>query len=92
MLESLRSSFGSCWAAPHTPLTGNNSLEQVDRNLAPESYELYRKLTNIEPDGRRKEFVLFTVKKGKDKIAGIFVSPCQREGAKHAPAGREHVA
>ena len=29
-------------------------LEQIDRNLNPESYESYRKLINIEPDGRRK--------------------------------------
>ena len=26
-------------------------LEQVDRNLAPDSYEMYRKLINQEPDG-----------------------------------------
>ena len=38
---------------------GNQLLQQIDRNLAPESYELYRKLINIEPDGRKKEFVLY---------------------------------
>ena len=35
---------------------GNELLRQIDRNLAPESYELYRKLINIEPDGKKKEF------------------------------------
>ena len=50
-------------------------LKQVDRNLNPESFESYRKLINIEPNGREKEFVLFTVKKGKDKIAALFISP-----------------
>ena len=59
---------------------GNQILNQVDRNLAPESYELYRKLINIEPDGKRKEFVLFTAKKGRDKIAGIFISPASEKG------------
>ena len=59
---------------------GNKILEQVDRNLAPESYELYRKLINIEPDGKKKEFVLFTVKKGRDKIAGVFISPASEKG------------
>ncbi|RJR31950.1 MAG: outer membrane lipoprotein-sorting protein [Desulfobacteraceae bacterium] len=59
---------------------GNQLLQQIDRNLAPESYQLYRKLINIEPDGRKKEFVLFTVKKGKDKIAGIFTAPASEKG------------
>ena len=67
-------------AAPAYAVDGNELLKQVDRNLAPESYELYRKLINIEPDGKRKEFVLFTVKKGLDKIAGIFISPASEKG------------
>ncbi|RJR31456.1 MAG: outer membrane lipoprotein-sorting protein [Desulfobacteraceae bacterium] len=61
-------------------IDGSQLLQQVDRNLAPESYQLYRKLINIEPDGRKKEFVLFTVKKGRDRIAGIFVSPASEKG------------
>ena len=59
---------------------GKQILAQVDKNLAPESYELYRKLINIEPDGKKKEFVLFTVKKGNDKIAGLFISPASEKG------------
>jgi hypothetical protein len=55
-------------------------LKQVDRNLNPESFESYRKLINIEPNGRKKEFVLFTVKKGKDKIAALFISPASDKG------------
>jgi hypothetical protein len=54
---------------------GTKLLQEVDRNLSPESYESYRKLINIEPDGRRKEFTLFTVKKGADKIASLFLAP-----------------
>jgi len=67
-------------AAPAYAVDGTQLLEQVDRNLAPESYEMYRKLLNIEPDGRKKDFVLFTVKKGRDKIAGIFISPASEKG------------
>jgi outer membrane lipoprotein-sorting protein len=67
-------------AAPAYAVDGKQILEQVDRNLTPESYELYRKLINIEPDGRKKEFVLFTVKKGTDKIAGLFISPASEKG------------
>jgi outer membrane lipoprotein-sorting protein len=55
-------------------------LKLVDRNLNPDSFESYRKLINIEPNGREKEFVLFTVKKGKDKIAALFISPASEKG------------
>jgi outer membrane lipoprotein-sorting protein len=67
-------------AAPAYALDGNEMLAQVDRNLAPDSYEMYRKLVNVEPDGRKKEFILFTVKKGKDRIAGLFISPASDKG------------
>jgi outer membrane lipoprotein-sorting protein len=50
-------------------------LQKIDRNLEPDSYEMYRKLINIEPDGKKKEFVLFMVRKGNDKVAGVFISP-----------------
>lgn len=62
-------------------VTGNAQLlRKVDRNLNPESYQSYRKLINIEPNGRKKEFILFTVKKGKDKVAAIFISPASEKG------------
>ena len=67
-------------AVPAYAADGNELLEQVDRNLNPESYESYKKLINIEPDGSRKEFVLFTVKKGKDKVAAMFISPASEKG------------
>ena len=61
-------------------LDGKMILEQVDRNLNPESYETYRKLINIEPDGRKKEFTLFSVKKGTDKVAALFLAPASDKG------------
>ena len=67
-------------AVPAYAIDGNKILEQVDRNLNPESYESYKKLINIEPDGSKKEFVLFTVKKGKDKVAAMFISPASEKG------------
>lgn len=60
---------------PALALDGDRLLQQVDRNLEPESYEMYRKLINVEPDGTRKEYVLYTVKKGRDSIVGLFLSP-----------------
>jgi outer membrane lipoprotein-sorting protein len=61
-------------------LDGNEILKQVDRRLQPESYEMYRKLINIEPDGSRKEFVLYTVKKGQDKMVALFLDPPSEKG------------
>jgi len=59
---------------------GTNLLKEVDRNLSPESYESYRKLINIEPNGKKKEFTLFTVKKGTDKVASVFLAPASEKG------------
>jgi len=67
---------------PHAALALNGAeiLRQVDRKLNPESYEMYRKLINIEPDGRKKEFVLFTVKKGRDQMIALFLDPPSEKG------------
>lgn len=61
-------------------LDGAALLRKVDRNLEPESYEMYRKLVNIEPDGTKKEFVLFSVKKGRDRVAALFLAPAADKG------------
>jgi outer membrane lipoprotein-sorting protein len=66
--------------APALALDGDELLRKVDRNLNPESYEMYRKLINIEPDGRQKEFVLFSVKKGHDKMVALFLDPPSERG------------
>ncbi|MBL3526206.1 MAG: outer membrane lipoprotein-sorting protein [gamma proteobacterium endosymbiont of Lamellibrachia anaximandri] len=55
-------------------------LQEVDRRLQPESYEMYRKLINIEPDGDKKAFVLYTVKKGNDKMLALFLDPPSEKG------------
>lgn len=65
------------WAAEPD---GAAILRQVDANLQPHSYEMYRKLINIEPDGSRKEFVLYSVKKGDDRMVALFLSPASEKG------------
>lgn len=55
-------------------------VKAVDRNLAPESYEAYRRLINEEPNGKRKEYEFFTLKKGKDKLALLYLSPASEKG------------
>jgi len=59
---------------------GDQILLKLDRNLNPESYESYRKLINIEPNGKKREYVLYTVKKGRDKVAALFLSPASEKG------------
>jgi len=61
-------------------LNANTLLQEVDARLQPESYEMYRKLINIEPDGDRKEFVLYTVKKGKENVVALFLDPASERG------------
>ena len=58
----------------------NALLKSVDENLMPESYEAIRRLINEEPDGSKKEFTFFTVKKGKEKIALLYVAPASEKG------------
>jgi len=65
---------------PSVASDAQSVLEQVDRNLAPDSYEMYRKLINIEPDGTRKEFVLYTAKKGRESMLALFLDPPTDEG------------
>ena len=67
-------------AFPAAALDGTEILRHVDRNLQPESYEMYRKLINIEPDGSKKEYVLYSVKKGQDKMVALFLSPASEKG------------
>lgn len=55
-------------------------LKAVDRNLAPLSYESYRKLINIEPDGSKREYTLYTIKKGQDMVASVFLAPPSEKG------------
>ncbi len=62
------------------PIDGKAILLKVDRNLEPESYEMYRKLINIEPDGSKKEFVIYSVKKGRDNVAALFLAPATDKG------------
>lgn len=67
-------------AAPGYADEANRVLQKVDRNLNPEAFEMYRKLINIEPDGAKKEFIMYSVKKGRDQIASVFLSPASEKG------------
>ena len=66
--------------SPAFAVDGSLLLKQVDTNLQPESFESYRKLINIEPNGSQREFLLYTLKKGQDKIASLFLAPASDKG------------
>jgi hypothetical protein len=55
-------------------------LKQIDRNLNPPSYEAYKQIINIEPDGRRREYLLYTINDGQEKVAAVFLTPASDKG------------
>ncbi|ADH84875.1 outer membrane lipoprotein-sorting protein [Desulfurivibrio alkaliphilus] len=65
--------------AAETP-SAEEVLARVDRNLQPESAEMYRRLINIEPDGSRKEFTLYSLRKGRDRMVALFLEPASERG------------
>jgi outer membrane lipoprotein-sorting protein len=77
---SLALSLFVSFAPSAFPLDGTEILKKVDANLQPESFESYRKLINIEPSGAKREFLLYTLKKGNDKIVSLFISPASEKG------------
>lgn len=67
-------------AAIFAQQTPEEWLITIDRNLNPPQYEAYRKLINIEPDGSKKEFVLFSLKQDREKVVALFLSPASEKG------------
>lgn len=65
---------------PALALDGTEILKKVDRNLEPESSEMLRKLINVEPDGRKKEYVLYSARKGRENVIGLFLAPESDKG------------
>ena len=61
-------------------LFADSLLEQVDKKLSPGSSESYKKLINIEPDGTKKEFLLYQAKKDSDKMVSLFLKPESEKG------------
>jgi outer membrane lipoprotein-sorting protein len=72
--------FAALASLPAYALNGTDILAKVDRNLEPESYESYRKLINIEPKGGEKDYILYTVKKGRDRLVALFTAPASEKG------------
>lgn len=60
--------------------SGNDILKRIDEKLWPSSYEAYRYLVDQYPDGSKKEYTVYTVKKGTDKVAMAFLAPASEAG------------
>ncbi len=67
-------------ASPVLAMSGQEVLERVDENLQPGDLEMYRKIINIEPSGAQKEFVLWFLKKDRDKVVTLFIAPASEKG------------
>jgi len=61
-------------------INASTILEDIDRKLTPVSAQMYKKLINIDPDGSKKEFLLFQAKKDKDKMISLFLEPESEKG------------
>jgi len=59
---------------------GETLLEKIDKNLSPGSSQSYKKLINIEPDGSKKEFLLYQAKKDSNKMIALFLKPDSEKG------------
>lgn len=57
-----------------------NLLVEIDKKLSPGSSESYKKLINIEPDGSKKEFLLYQARKDNDKMVSAFLQPESEKG------------
>jgi len=70
------------WAQENkqTSTEGNQILKKVDEVLSPGSMEFYRKLINEEPDGDKKEFIFYSIKKDRDKVAMLYLAPASDKG------------
>jgi outer membrane lipoprotein-sorting protein len=60
--------------------SGADVLKRIDEKMMPASYEAYRKIIDEYPDGKKKEYQMYTVKKGQDKTAMLFLSPASEKG------------
>jgi outer membrane lipoprotein-sorting protein len=71
-------------AGAHAPagaaIDGPALLRQIDRRLSPPSYDAYKRVINVEPGGRKREYLLYQVADGRDKVAALFLSPASDQG------------
>jgi len=71
-------------AIGHRPLgaaiDGAALLKQVERRLNPPAFDAYKRLINVEPDGRTREYLLYSINDGRDKVVALFLEPASDKG------------
>lgn len=71
-------------AVGHRPLVaaidGAALLKQVDRRLNPPAFDAYKRLINVEPDGRTREYLLYSINDGREKVVALFLEPASDKG------------
>jgi len=60
--------------------SGSELLRRIDQKLMPESYESYRRLIDEYPDGKKKEYTVYSVKRGVNKVVVFFLAPESEKG------------
>jgi outer membrane lipoprotein-sorting protein len=68
------------FSAATEALDGSLILRQIDANMWPSSYEMYRKLVNLQRDGSKRAYVMYTLKKGRNKVINLFLEPAEEKG------------
>lgn len=61
-------------------LDGDEVLSRIEGNMWPESYEMQRTLNTTNRDGSERVYLMFTLKKGRDKVVNLFLEPAEEQG------------
>jgi len=61
-------------------IDGTALLRQIDRRLNPPSYDAYKRLVNVEPNGRTREYLLYSINDGREKVVALFLEPASDKG------------
>jgi outer membrane lipoprotein-sorting protein len=61
-------------------MDGGDVLRQIDERMWPASYEMHRKLINVKSDGSKREYLMYTLKKGRDRVVNLFLAPPEEKG------------
>mgnify|MGYP001825915847 CR=1 FL=1 len=61
-------------------MDGGDVLRQIDERMWPASYEMHRKLINVKSDGSKREYLMYTLKNGRDRVVNLFLAPPEEKG------------
>ena len=80
VLLSAHFSFATAQDQGTAPMDAETILWQVDRNLHPESFEMFFQIINQLPNGRKNMFAIYAAKAKDRKAAALILSPDHLKG------------